>query len=280
MAIGEAVRDVGATLVCLKKAGKFASWLAYGPQLPYILLTDWREVKPCMQAAAQERPKSRPTLTVVLAEMPQQFERASIWAQGLQECFGPVRVCRELGRIDVFLADVVAQLQQSVGLPASSSTQSSDAEEQGNGHPAPAMVHTEKVRRTGSQEASRGWRSAKDLASVSSKSNRSQSLLRATQRIATSLAGAFVDQPCFDACFDIAMQGLTPPLCHGSPGRPHSLLTPLLSTVPVTELWRTDSQTSCTVSSVEDVLSPVFASRNTVEIEQLLKEAMPSHYEE
>jgi hypothetical protein len=43
--LSELAQTAGATLVLLKKAHKFAAWLAKAQRPPYILLTDWREAK-------------------------------------------------------------------------------------------------------------------------------------------------------------------------------------------------------------------------------------------
>jgi len=65
-------------------------------RLPYVLLTDWREVKQCMQAALEWSSEDCPNLTVVVCEGPKQHARASRWTQSLPACFGTVQVWHRL----------------------------------------------------------------------------------------------------------------------------------------------------------------------------------------
>jgi len=76
-----AAQNNGASFVCRKKASTFASWIAEGKQPPYVLITDWREVKPCLAAIAQHDNTNRPLLTIVLCETGVLFGRASAWAE-------------------------------------------------------------------------------------------------------------------------------------------------------------------------------------------------------
>jgi len=106
--LSEAAREAGAHLMCHKKASTFAMWLAHTQRAPFVLLTDWREVKPCMEAVAQQPPHNQPALTVVLAELPRQFDRASAWAQDHWLNYAsPVCVCKDLGHPKVFFAQLV-----------------------------------------------------------------------------------------------------------------------------------------------------------------------------
>ncbi|CAK0868992.1 unnamed protein product [Prorocentrum cordatum] len=79
-AITDTVQDAGATLVCLKKATRFSSWMKQAGQSPYGLLTDWREAKPCMEAIETCSPSDRPAFLVVYCELPRCRERATAWA--------------------------------------------------------------------------------------------------------------------------------------------------------------------------------------------------------
>merc|ERR1719282_637821 len=94
----------------MKKASKFAAWLSEAQRPPFVLLTDWREVKPCTEAAALQSPQNRPAFTVVLAEGPRQFERASAWAQGFSLNTDPVHVCRDIGLPKAFFSVLVRRL--------------------------------------------------------------------------------------------------------------------------------------------------------------------------
>mmetsp|Transcript_55389 Transcript_55389/g.171575 ORF Transcript_55389/g.171575 Transcript_55389/m.171575 type:complete len:397 (+) Transcript_55389:66-1256(+) len=115
--LSEAVQAAGASLVCLKKAAKFALWLRNAQRPPFILLTDWREVKPCLMAAAEQHTTNQPTFTVVLCEEPRCFERASAWAQSLLPRGDPVHVCPDLTLLQNFLKQVSARSAASVAPP-------------------------------------------------------------------------------------------------------------------------------------------------------------------
>lgn len=101
-AMNGAAQGVGSTLTCLKKATTFAKWLGNPDRQPFVLLTNWREVKPCFQyAAAQQDPTCWPALTLVLCELPKHVERATAWAQELPAHVGVVRVCTDIGLPEV-----------------------------------------------------------------------------------------------------------------------------------------------------------------------------------
>jgi len=104
--LGDAARSAGASLVCLKKASKFAVWLQSARRPPYVLLTDWRELKPCINTAKQVHVSSQPTFTIVFCKETPHYERASAWAKSLPPRADPVHVCKDLAFLKSFLADV------------------------------------------------------------------------------------------------------------------------------------------------------------------------------
>lgn len=104
--LGDAARSAGAALVCFKKASKFAVWLWSAQRPPYILLTDWRELKPCINTAKQVHISNQPTFTVVFCQEARLHERASAWAKSLPPRADPVHVCKDLTFLKTFLADV------------------------------------------------------------------------------------------------------------------------------------------------------------------------------
>mmetsp|Transcript_126385 Transcript_126385/g.252557 ORF Transcript_126385/g.252557 Transcript_126385/m.252557 type:complete len:518 (-) Transcript_126385:145-1698(-) len=110
-AINEAAREVGAVLVCMKKANKFGLWLDHAQRPPFALLTDWREVKPCLQTISLQPPSNRPACTMVLCTMGPQFERAAAWAQTLPPRTDPVMVCRDLSSPKELLAIFASHLE-------------------------------------------------------------------------------------------------------------------------------------------------------------------------
>jgi hypothetical protein len=105
-AVSEAAREARASLLCLKKASKFSMWLSQDQRQPFALLTDWREVKPCIQAVSAHPPQNRPAFTVVLCEVQRHYERASAWAQSLPPRADPVHVCKDSRLLRLFLADL------------------------------------------------------------------------------------------------------------------------------------------------------------------------------
>jgi hypothetical protein len=105
-----AAEESQASLMCLKKAAKYAAWLEQAQRPPYALLTDWREVKPCLQAAALHPPRNQPVFTVILCELPKHYERASAWAQALPARHDPVRICRDIGLLKGLLQELAGQL--------------------------------------------------------------------------------------------------------------------------------------------------------------------------
>mmetsp|Transcript_90395 Transcript_90395/g.256013 ORF Transcript_90395/g.256013 Transcript_90395/m.256013 type:complete len:350 (+) Transcript_90395:82-1131(+) len=116
--LGDAARAAGASLVCLKKASKFDMWLAKAQRPPFVLLTDWREVKPCLQAASQEHLCNQPVFTVVLCEESQKhFDRAANWAEGLPPRQDPVHVCRDLSFLLSFVANIGSRSQPAPAPP-------------------------------------------------------------------------------------------------------------------------------------------------------------------
>jgi len=83
----------GASLICLKKSRQFAVWMERAPRPPYVLITDWREAQPSMQAISQQSEQKHPMLIIVLCDSKRQFLRASEWARGLRADFSKVQVC-------------------------------------------------------------------------------------------------------------------------------------------------------------------------------------------
>jgi len=115
-AIDEATREAGGLMVCRKKASQFDAWLAHAQRPPYVLLTDWREAKPCLGAVAQRHRNNRPMLTMVLCEGRRQCARARTWVQSLP---GPdvVHVCVDLGSPRAFVRDVLKRFHGVEVLP-------------------------------------------------------------------------------------------------------------------------------------------------------------------
>lgn len=92
-AMREVTAELGASLITLKKAGQFGLWIERAQRPLYVLITDWREAQPCIQALEHHKGRNFPILTVVLCESPRQYSRASEWARRLTSNVGPVHVC-------------------------------------------------------------------------------------------------------------------------------------------------------------------------------------------
>mmetsp|Transcript_108272 Transcript_108272/g.334366 ORF Transcript_108272/g.334366 Transcript_108272/m.334366 type:complete len:245 (-) Transcript_108272:22-756(-) len=83
-ALVQAAAEVGGTLVRFKKAHKFdVGFLWRNPLPPYLLLSDWREAKQCLQALAQRPAQLWPVCMVVMADGNPEFDRAIAWAEAL-----------------------------------------------------------------------------------------------------------------------------------------------------------------------------------------------------
>jgi len=83
----------GASLICLKKSRQFAVWMERAPRPPYVLVTDWREAQPSIQAISQQEAQKRPMMTIVLCDSKRQLLRASDWARTVPPELGRVQVC-------------------------------------------------------------------------------------------------------------------------------------------------------------------------------------------
>lgn len=112
-AVSMAAREAGALLICMKKASKFAAWLGQKQRPPLVLLTDWREVKPCLQAASEQPPRNRPALVLVLCDVPAQYERAKAWARTCPPGTEKVRVIKDIGLPRDLLAGLLSELLES-----------------------------------------------------------------------------------------------------------------------------------------------------------------------
>jgi len=103
-----AAKNNGAELVCLKKASVFAQWVARKNQSPYVVLTNWREVKPCAWALGEQDYSNHPFLIVVLCDTSMCFGKACHWADH-SPC--KLHVCKNIEPVQEFftaLARLVA----------------------------------------------------------------------------------------------------------------------------------------------------------------------------
>jgi hypothetical protein len=92
-ALSSAASQLGAGLVCFKKARRFELWIERSRRPTYALLTDWREAQPCMQAILKNRERNQPAYVVVLCDSGRQLGRAHQWAKRLPEDVGRIFIC-------------------------------------------------------------------------------------------------------------------------------------------------------------------------------------------
>jgi len=106
--INDTAHDMGATLVCFKKAAKFATVMEQFNQSPYGLLTDWKESKPCLAAAEARPPSARPAFVVIYCELRKCRERATAWAGARPPGATPVRILADLDLLEFCLNGLVS----------------------------------------------------------------------------------------------------------------------------------------------------------------------------
>jgi len=114
--IAAAASKAGAELQCLKKAYQFAEWLTKPCGVPYVLLTDWREVKLAHEALGSSAPEKRAAFTVVLCEEPKQYGRAVRWVKARGPDADPVYVCKEMESPEAFVSSLFTQLLEGANL--------------------------------------------------------------------------------------------------------------------------------------------------------------------
>jgi len=99
-------REHEASLVCHKKAAKFEAWLSCAKQPDYILVTDWREAKPCMEVILKG---FRYAEMIVYCDTENMFRKASEWARSLPPEAGPVYVVNGMEGVDAHLMASLAK---------------------------------------------------------------------------------------------------------------------------------------------------------------------------
>lgn len=115
MKIGNIVEKVGGKLICLKKAARLQQRRAY-PGRVSVLLTDWREAKPCMEHLLSSQVEF-PQLIVVYTASEKQFKVATLWASTLpsQGVHQQIRIVCATEDVRELIHTVV-RLYQSSGL--------------------------------------------------------------------------------------------------------------------------------------------------------------------
>jgi len=115
IAVSTAVAQAGARLLCLKKGAQFNTWAAAASRPPFVLLTNWREAKPCI-AAAQQHPWSYPVFTVVICDQHVQYMRARAWLENDQRLAQHVQVVDDSACPRLLVLEMLSRLSGN-GLP-------------------------------------------------------------------------------------------------------------------------------------------------------------------
>ena len=82
-----------AELVCQKTAGKFKLWLEGEQDGFYLLISDWRQLKPCMDIFAEES-VPQPAAVVLLCEQAKAYSKAQSWNDSRPQADFPVYVLK------------------------------------------------------------------------------------------------------------------------------------------------------------------------------------------
>jgi len=81
----------GAKLACMKKSHMFRQWLSTTKE-PYVLFTDWREVKQCVEVMDLQGPECCPIFTSVFCIDERQHCRAERWVSTLVARKDPIYI--------------------------------------------------------------------------------------------------------------------------------------------------------------------------------------------
>uniref|UniRef100_A0A7S0A9M7 Uncharacterized protein n=1 Tax=Pyrodinium bahamense TaxID=73915 RepID=A0A7S0A9M7_9DINO len=107
---------VGVLLKCFKKAAGFSERYLGSSCQTYALLTDWREVKHCLQYALENCPQQLPVLTMILCSA-RQYSRALRWAERMGGIVGPIYVLMEVESPKWLVDEVLAALAPCLARP-------------------------------------------------------------------------------------------------------------------------------------------------------------------
>jgi len=109
-----AARDAGGSLFCLRNAGLFEKWLAATKQSDYVLLTGWREVKPCIATLMECDVTEQPFKIILQCDTPKELYKARTWVQQYSTLrahhMPDVHVCSSLEPFPSFFAELVQQI--------------------------------------------------------------------------------------------------------------------------------------------------------------------------
>jgi len=124
---------IGACLRCFKKADHFGKWIVkHKPEL-YALLTDWREIKHCVDTIDEQSVDGRPLFTVVFCADAKQQRKAQSWVSRLTCRSDPVHILGDFASAEGILPCLLYVMQAKICVPHSvelTNPQIDDREEQ------------------------------------------------------------------------------------------------------------------------------------------------------
>mmetsp|Transcript_47895 Transcript_47895/g.111896 ORF Transcript_47895/g.111896 Transcript_47895/m.111896 type:complete len:296 (+) Transcript_47895:166-1053(+) len=87
---------LSAGILRMKKAVKYEAWSKRTDNKLHVLITDWREAKPCVHAVEESQQKdSWPEVIIILCDLPKSHENAMQWASRQTATKTPIRVVFE-----------------------------------------------------------------------------------------------------------------------------------------------------------------------------------------
>ncbi|CAE7678241.1 unnamed protein product [Symbiodinium necroappetens] len=87
---------LSAGILCMKKAVKYEAWMKRTNNKFHVLITDWREAKPCIHAVGESQQEdSWPEMVIILCDLPKSHENAVQWAGRQTTIKTPIRVVFE-----------------------------------------------------------------------------------------------------------------------------------------------------------------------------------------
>eukprot|EP00930_Biecheleria_cincta_P105466 TRINITY_DN9818_c0_g1_i4.p1 TRINITY_DN9818_c0_g1~~TRINITY_DN9818_c0_g1_i4.p1 ORF type:complete len:274 (-),score=46.03 TRINITY_DN9818_c0_g1_i4:287-1108(-) len=107
----EAATSVGADLVVFKKSEKYKTWLTTQCCNPHMLITNWREAKPSLNAIEEHEIKT-PSAIAVLVDKDDIFQRALSWARTCKGVYVSVFQESALDNLRALLASESKKIDQ------------------------------------------------------------------------------------------------------------------------------------------------------------------------
>jgi len=98
-------------LRCMRRIKQLENCSGGLGDMPYVLLTAWREVKSCLEILARQDPQNHPVFTMILCEVKGQSRRVCRWAESWPaHATFPVYVCQHLSCPTTLVYDMLDKL--------------------------------------------------------------------------------------------------------------------------------------------------------------------------